>query len=223
MNKLSPEAASAYVAHCLRLNPMWETDQILATRAEAHGATEEFQSPYQRAAEEAERKTALRDRVYKLRDNVWKSPLDKLRNELADLSLEGESDLQAIAGRLRVIANARTQLPALTQDKRFDGDFFDCFKQVLSGGPRESAAMRERVAASFQDKALGRRGIRMIKLLQREVPELYELESDWLRSLRKKKQVAVVETKGETNGCLIWFVGFIIVKAIVGLILALGK
>lgn len=214
MSKLSPEAASAYVAHCLRLNPMWEAEAVLAARADAHGISADERSPHHRAAEEARRKTELRDRVYRLRDGVWTQPLDRLRRDLADLSLDGEPELQALAAKLRTIANNRAQLPALTQDKRFDGDFFDCFKQVLAGGPRESAAMREQVVSSFQDKVLRRRGMRMLKLMRREVPELCELEKDWLRSLGvKPKSIVPAKKEKEGNGCLWLFVIYVVAKA----------
>lgn len=227
MSKLAPEAAAAYAARCLRMNPMWEADEVLHARAEAHGVESAGAASAQRVREASEQSAQLRQRLYEIRDEVWKATPDKLNNSLAGLPLEGQPELQELAARLHVIVKTRSQLPALTQSKRFDGDFFDCFKQVLSGGPRESAAMRERVAASFQDKALRKRGARMIQLLRKETPELYALESEWLQWLPKQKgggsaRSVVVEgggDEGSSYGCLWWF----LIIAVIRILMALAR
>ncbi|QDV74237.1 hypothetical protein [Botrimarina mediterranea] len=174
------DAAVAHVARCLRLNPMWQADGVLASRAELHGVDAAKLNPYQAALDESARKQALRNKVYALRDEVWEAPIEEIRKKLNRLRLEGEPELAKLAVRLRVIVDAREELPRLTQHRDFNDDFFECFKQVLTGSVRQSAEMRERVAASFQDRRLKKRGVRMVTLLQREHPELAALEYEWL-------------------------------------------
>jgi hypothetical protein len=186
MSQPTTEAAVAHVARCLRLNPMWQADEVLASRAALHGVDVVKHNPYQAAIDESARKVALRNKVYKLRYQIWNEPADQLAKKLDRLRLEGEPELAKLADRLLVIVEARAKLPQLTQHRDFDGDFFECFKQVLTGSVRQSAEMRERVAASFKDHKLAKRGVRMIRLLQREAGELFELESEWLADLTRR-------------------------------------
>lgn len=208
MSQPVSEAAVAHVARCLRLNPMWQADEVLASRAALHGLDVAKQNPYQTAIDESARKVALRNKVYKLRYQIWNEPADQLAKKLDRLRLEGEPELAKLADRLRVIVDARINLPQLTQHRDFDVDFFECFKQVLTGSVRQSAEMRERVAASFQDRKLKNRGLRVIKLLRREVPELTTLEEAWLRLLKhpsgRRSGKVLVETDVE-NFSLLWF------------------
>lgn len=215
-NQPPQDAAVSHVVRCLRLNPMWQADEALASRAELHGVDVARHNPYQAALDESARKSALRNKVYNLRDEIWKAPLDELRKKLGRLRLEGEPELAKIADRLRVIIDARVKLPQLTQHRDFDGDFFECFKQVLTGSVRQSAEMREGVAASFQDRRLKKRGLRMIKLLRREAPELAAIEADWFQWLARQRGVSSLHafsaTRGDLsdswwwpNGYIIWF------------------
>jgi hypothetical protein len=208
---------------------MWQADQVLASRAELHGVDAATTNPQQAALDERARKSALRTKVYNLRDKVWTASRDELRERLGRLSLEGEPELAKLADRLRVIVESRARLPLLTEHRNFDGDFFECFKEVLTGSVRQSAEMRERVAASFQDRRLKKRGLRMIKLLRREVPELAVLERPWLEQLQRRKgTLRRGKNKGESEaipGLGGWFTGtwwawillYVLIKLLVGL------
>jgi hypothetical protein len=202
MSQPVSEAAVEHVARCLRLNPMWQADEVLASRAALHGVDVAKQNPYQAAIDESARKSALRNKVYKLRDMVWNSPPDELRKHLNRLRLEGEPELANLANRLQAIVDAREKLPQLTQRRDFDGDFFECFKQVLTGSVRQSAEMRERVAASFQDRKLRKRGQRMIKLMWKEAPELASLEAEWLRCLNLQRGRSALHSFSATQSDL---------------------
>lgn len=199
MSQPASEAAVAHVVRCLRLNPMWQADEVLASRAALHGVDVTKQNPYQAAIDASARKSALRNKVYKLRYQIWNEPTDQLARKLGNLRLEGEPELTKIAERLRVIVDARMKLPQLTQHRDFDGDFFECFKQVLTGSVRQNAEMRERVTASFQDRMLRKRGQRTIKLLRREAPELAALESDWLTRLSRQRGMSAVNSYSATR------------------------
>jgi hypothetical protein len=199
MSQPVSEAAVAHVARCLRLNPMWQADEVLASRAALHGVDVAKHNPYQAAIDESARKVALRNKVYKLRYQIWKEPADQLAKKLDRLRLEGEPELAKLAERLRVIVDARMNLPQLTQHRDFDVDFFECFKQVLTGSARQNAEMRERVAASFQDRKLRKRGQRTIKLLRRESPELAALEADWLTRLSRQRGMSAVDSYSATH------------------------
>lgn len=224
MSQTASAAAVSHVARCLRLNPMWQADEVLASRAALHGVDVAKQNLYQAAIDESARKSALRNKVYRLRDMVWEAPLEELHKHLGRLQLEGEPELAKLVNRLQAIVDARAKLPQLTQRRDFDCDFFECFKQVLTGSVRQSAEMRERVAASFQDRKLRKRGQRMIKLLRREVPELATLEEAWLRLLKhpsgRRSGKMLVETDVEAFNPL-WL--GLAISGIVGLFYFLAR
>ena len=189
---------------------MWQADEVLASRAELHGVDVAKQNPYQAAIDESARKSALRNKVYQLRDMVWKAPLEELRRRLGRLQIETEPGLAQLASRLSIIVEARAKLPQLTQRRDFDGDFFECFKQVLTGSSQQSAEMRERITASFQDRKLMKRGLRMIKLLRREVPELASIEADLFGRLSRQSRRGRLVVETGQGGSSNWWIALAI-------------
>ncbi|TWT98113.1 hypothetical protein Pla108_22700 [Botrimarina colliarenosi] len=202
MSTPTAEQAATHVVRCLRLNPMWQSDEVLASWAALHHVAPDQANSYQAALDEAARKSAQREKLNQLREKVWKAPLEELRRRLDRLPQFADPELAEIARRLRVIVEARNSLPQLTQHRDFDGDFFECFKQVLTGGVKQSAAMRERVAASCEDPVLRKRTKKMTKLLRREAPELTSLESDWFTLLNRQKHRSVAHERAGNRDSL---------------------
>lgn len=180
----------AYLQQQLALNPWDASDQIVATRARALRLK---QKPTAQPTDDtAERRQEIRDTLEAIRDAAFTADATKLQEKLSTLEVDDFPDLHAAADRLRVILAARCNLPALTQHRDFNAHFFDCFKQVLVAPARDTAVLRERVMASFRTRKLRRTGKKMIALLERETPELCELERTWLDSLTNQKPQVVL-------------------------------
>lgn len=174
-----------YVERALRTNPLEESAAIIRRRSRLLGLEG---GPTKQAAakpliEPGVQRQNLIKRIESLRAGFWTMQLGTLRESLAQLDAENFPDVEAVVRRLSTVAKHRDQIPRILGNKAFDADFFKIFKEVLISAPRDSAVMKERSLATFGDSKLRRRGTKMIKLIERELPYLYELESQWLKSL----------------------------------------
>jgi hypothetical protein len=208
MSSADPKAAAyeravQYLEQTLRLNPLNDGAMIIRRRsrllgleaapkaaaaaggsppnaAAAAGAGSARTGPVLDTAAARQKQLA---RIEDIRGRFWTTPLPMLKASLEKMSGDDFPDIQSVVKRLSVVAAHRDQIPRLTTDKAFDGDFFKVFKEVLVAAPRDCAIVKERTLAAFGDAKLRKRGTKMIGLIERELPYLYELESQWMKSL----------------------------------------
>jgi len=212
-----------YLKRSLQLNPLYESEKILRHRSRALGLTKSKSMPTR--SNLAAKRNRLQKEIIAIRADCWNQPVEPLLARLEELSLENQPDLQRTAVRLRVILTNRKKLPELAQHKHFDEKFLSCFKQILTLPPCELAIPREQVVASFRNRKLRRRGMKMLQLLECEVPELCQLEQDWLDSLKRQKvnrdlvvkassyeSVPVGNSKPGINWWLIWIIFIVVVN-----------
>ena len=181
-------AAAAYLTRTLQMNPLYEGKEIIALRGRALGLKRQ-QAPSVSKPDTGERRASALRKLEEVRRASWTASPDSLLSSLRSLDVDDLPDLRTAARRLEVLARNRPLIPPLTANKAFDGQFFDALKDILAGSPRETAVIREQVVASFRSGKLHKRGRRMVKLIQRELPEIYALEADWFDSLMRQKQV----------------------------------
>jgi hypothetical protein len=174
-----------YVERALVQNPLEESAAIIRRRSRLLGLEPAIARTSETATEAnpAVERQAVLKRIEAIRSTFWKAPLAELRASLAELKSQTLPDIQSAVGRLSVVASHRDQIPRLISDKAFDGDFLSVFKEVLIAAPRDSAVTKEKTLVAFGDRKIRRRGTKMIRLIERELPYLYELESQWLKSL----------------------------------------
>ncbi len=175
----------AYLKRSLQLNPLYESDQIIRHRSKALGLTQA--KNLLTSSSLAARRGRLLKKIDAIRADCWTEPVEPLLAKLEALKLDDQPDLLRTAERLEIILTNRQHLPPLAQHEDFDEKFLTCFKQILTLPPRELAIPREKVVASFRNRKLRKRGMKMIELLEQEVPELCLLEQDWLDSLKRQK------------------------------------
>jgi hypothetical protein len=201
------ERAVQYLEQTLRLNPLNDGAMIIRRRsrllgleaapvkaaaaaggsapnaAAAAGAGSARKGPVLDTAAARQKQLA---RIEDIRGRFWTTPLPMLKASLEKMSGDDFPDIQSVVKRLSVVAAHRDQIPRLTTDKAFDGDFLKVFKEVLVAAPRDCAIVKERTLAAFGDAKLRKRGTKMIGLIERELPYLYELESQWMKSLTRQ-------------------------------------
>lgn len=184
-SEASKQRAVDYLKRSLQLNPLYESEKIVRYRSQALGLSKP------KTASAKAISSNLRARIIQGIDRVraacWTEPVEPLIEKLQKLTLDEHPDLKRTADRLLVILTTRRKLPELASHKHFDEKFLNCFKQILTLPPRELAIPREQVIASFRNKKLRKRGMRMIALLEKEVPKLCQLEQEWLSSLKRQK------------------------------------
>lgn len=172
-----------YVEQALRTNPLEESAAIIRRRSRLLGLETHAIAEAKPPVDPAVQRQKLIKRIESLRAGFWSMDLGALRDSIANLDANDFPDVEAVVRRLAIVAKHRDQLPRILGNKAFDGDFFKVFKEVLIAAPRDSAIVKEQALVAFCTRKLRRRGSKMIKLIERELPHLYELESQWLKSL----------------------------------------
>ncbi len=220
MGKASPQVVD-YLTRQLARNPIHESSDIVAARARAF----KLNAKASRAANTppAGQRQQVRDQLEAIRKQCFSAHLPQLIGQLDQLKLDEYPDLAALGKRLRVILDSRAKLPALSQNPRFDGDFFSCLKQVLVSPSRDVSVLREQVLSSFRHRRNRKRGQAMIRMIKEEVPELYALEAAWFDSLIHYKankhfgataQRSQSSQNQESSGGIPWWVVALVVFAL---------
>ncbi|WP_010584695.1 hypothetical protein [Schlesneria paludicola] len=174
-----------YLTRALCLNPVFQAGEIVELRnkylglkalpsaSQMDGDSEEFE----------ERRAAAARIIERVREHFWQMPLDSLRSKLAGLKLKAFPDLKHAATRLSITAASRDTFPDLVRHKDFDSSLFTALKTVLVSSPRDVVSVKEKFRKRLRDRQNRGQAIRMVRLLKSRVPDVYELEQDWLESI----------------------------------------
>ena len=218
-----------YVAKILQLNPVERSGDIVRLRSRALGLVLKT-SAKSAAVEPAPvdprvQRQEISKAIESIRANFWTTSLPELKESLSRIRAQEFPDLQSSVQRLSVVAAHRGQLPRLTSEKGFDSNFFKVFRDVLVASQRESAINREKMLAQCGKRKTRRRVTKMIDLIRRELPAVYELEADWLESLTRQRNSTVSVRKSDddkwermerTNGIpwWVWVLGLLLLRGI---------
>jgi hypothetical protein len=221
----------AYLVEALQSNPMEQGAAIIDRRSRLLGL-QQVRSPgaetYGALGQRQRRQATLR-RLEQVRANFWVMPLDALQRELAELKSEFP-DLRAAVDRLNVVAAQRAELPKIVDHRHFDSHFFSVFKEVLVSPPKEVALAKERLLVAFANSKNRRRGTKMIRLVKRQLPAVYELEATWMELLVKQRpRYKKVEYASRINqsggdfafGGTTWFV-MVLIAVVISVIIAMS-
>lgn len=175
---------SEYLRKVLQLNPLQRAEEILALRNRFRGIC----SPAaERAAAERdprELRQQAQDGLQQVREHFWKEKLSTLQQTLDALPLKDFPDLRKAGQRLKVMAQHRQDFPALAEEPGFDPNLFGRLKQILVLPPRDAGPLKEAVQESFAEPRARKQALKMLALLERELPPVYKLEADWFDLLR---------------------------------------
>lgn len=219
MSSASPQVVE-YLLRQLSRNPIHESAEIIAMRAQAF-ELKATAPPAVPSASPAGQRQQVKAQLDNIRNQCFSAPIDPLINQLGQLPLADYPDLAALGKRLQVILESRSKLPALSANKRFDGDFFRCLKKVLVSPSRDVSVLREQVLSSFRQRKIRLRGQAMVRLIRDELPELYAMEADWLGSLLKYRlgnYSAVITAGSGNNSDSVAIAGWLAVVITAGLI-----
>jgi hypothetical protein len=183
-----------YVERALLTNPLEESAAIIRRRnrllgleptpASATPAAKQAQTP---AVDPAVKRQHLLKRIETIRAGFWSMDLTSLRGQIDALDAGDFPDVDAVVRRLATVAKHRDQIPRILGNKAFDPDFFKIFKEVIIASPRDSAIVKEKALVAFGERKLRNRGTKMIKLMEKELPHYYHLETQWLKSLMAQR------------------------------------
>ncbi|MFM9963129.1 MAG: hypothetical protein ACKV2Q_18130 [Planctomycetaceae bacterium] len=179
-----------YLASVLPLNPIFQAEEILAARDRFLGrstataaASDRWQLQEQRAV--------LQARIDELRQQFWTAKPKELREALESLSVDQYPDLLLAVERLQAAFRVRADFPKLAQHAHCDEELFEQLKEIAVAAPREAGRSKHTFfLRTWSNLALHNRCRKMITMLRREFPDLYELEREWLQQFEKTKPIA---------------------------------
>ena len=224
----SRDRANSYLEQMLSMNPMVAGEEIVCTRAKAlklqppagpaipHD-TEQLQS----------RRREFLQRLADTREKFWSLTPEKLQVRLNRLDVGPYPDLAATVARLRTVASHRPDLARLYDRAELNRDFLNAFRQVLVAPSRDVAILKEQLLSKFRNRAFRKAGRRMVKILEQELPAIYELEADWLETLYRQKvelpeiiissgsrDTSLTEKASGASPWVVWVVLFILFQII---------
>jgi hypothetical protein len=177
-----------YMVRLLQMNPVQECEAIVGARSTELGQTKKSDLADASAAGQAKTdRQNLLARLDELRTEFWTLPLETLQARLTELDTHGYADVSAAVARLRIVAAHREDFPKLAEKLGFDRYIVDSLKDILTKSPREVATLKEHELATIANGAHRGRGRHFVRLVKRELPEIYKLEADWFNALFRQK------------------------------------
>lgn len=219
---MSPRAVE-YLKQVLTLNPLAEAETILDRRHRFLGIA--VRQPLTRTADEgksSEQRAIARRVIDEVRTKFWNMPLESLRSQLDAVDFRPFPELKMAADRLRLVATFRPDFPRLAQHPKTHLSLFGFFKNAVVLPPREAGAYKERCLQNLSASDALKVCQKMVRMMQKEFPDLYQLEPDWLGQVLKLKRArgdVYVRSGGESigfsvPGWLIWVIACIIIRII---------
>ncbi len=227
MNSPTPRTdaeRSAYLRTVLQMNPLQRAEEILALRDRYRRIKTPTASTVTEVDTRELRQQAV-DGLQQVREQFWKERLTVLQQTLDALPLKPFPDLRKAAQRLKVLASHRQDFPGLAESPGFDPDLFSRLKQILVVSPREAGPLKEAVQESFAEAGARKRALKMLALLERELPEIYKLEEDWFDLLRRERASRWVRRpleQGQSSGTsplrYVWFLIPVVVSVVLAVL-----
>lgn len=207
----------------LSLNPTSDASLMSQMRLEYCGLK---QVAPRRAAEDpvanSKRREAIEKQLESIRSQFWKLPGPKIRECLDAMHIRDFPELKAGADRLKLLSMHRESIQELGKHRKRETNLYNTFRRLVMLPPRQAGEVKERYLRAFSHSTVRNNVFFMIKMMEKEYPELYALEADWFRQITKiKKRSAPVTASdnyssngGAIPGWMIW-VGVMILLRII--------
>ncbi|WP_339731054.1 hypothetical protein [uncultured Gimesia sp.] len=185
----SPE--TEYVDRILDLNPLEQSTEILAQRhaflhPQAHSA-----QIFDTHSDHFERREQAVQQIQSLRNVFWSLKQPMLLQQLEQIDVTEFPDLALGLSRLRMIAELKDSFQRLKQHHACFDEFYEPFCSLVVAPPGTADELRTTLLeASRRESAdfdfVGPEDYdRAASIIQREFPELYQLETYWLNQIAR--------------------------------------
>lgn len=228
MTEYTASQKRKYLARVLRMNPVNQSDQIIKLRNRLLGKNS---SESDLLADQA-RMTKIRDRVAKqideIRNQMWRLHPSRLTEMLNAIDASQLPEMKNAVTRLQTVIDSHSNIQQLSQHHSQHINFVNTFKRVIMLPPRESGALKESYLRQIVVSPELKQIQRSVISLQREFPQLYSMEADWLSQIQnmKGRATSLEQSNGNAGGdselqipgWLIW-VGFVVIFRIIAAII----
>jgi|GEM_PF-6455411 len=181
---LSPENRLNYLLDVLGCDPAQDAPRILELRRNYLGRVARQPTVVDTASGviRSQRAQTL-EVVEHLRENFWTMTTEELSTAFANIDARPFPDLQRVVERLTLLARHRPAMARLPGLKGFNEPLFSALKRIRVSPGRVAEGIRLRHQRDMEEELEWGATQRMIRVLQREVPEIYDLERLWLERL----------------------------------------
>ncbi len=182
------ERALRYVEAALKRNPATQAADILEIRDRFLGQRRAASSSENRVDMEELRESQMAS-IESIRAQFWTMDLKDVRLRLSELDSTPFPDLKLAVRRLRTVADHRHLFPSLVESSFLVPGLFKAFREALVSPPAEAAQLRQDATYRIRDVKPVRQ---FAKTVRKTMPEVFELEGDWMNMLLRMKPVKTV-------------------------------
>ncbi|MDB4802492.1 hypothetical protein OAH05_01050 [bacterium] len=213
----------AYLQRVLKMNPLSDAEHVMALRNRYHRVPKESQTDSVQSKNVSyEQREEVAGVISRIRNSFWKTELDVIQQRLQGLPLKDFPDLKNAATRLLILAENRTLFAQLAANDKFNRGFLNSLKEILVISQKEAAEIKDGVLQKLSVAARAKHVRRSIKILEKEAPDIYDLEYEWFEILKavkpyqaaKASQVQYSQSESSDGGWgwTIWIVVIIVLK-----------
>ena len=211
-----------YLALVLRMNPVQQSDQIIKLRNRMLGK----QSTESDLLVDQAKLTKLRERVSgqidEIRNQMWRQQPDRLMEMLNTIDASQLPEMKNTIVRLHSVIQNHAGIQQLSQHSSQNINLTNTFKRVIMLPPKEAGGLKESYLRQIVVSPELKKIKRSVNSLQREFPQLYAMEADWLGQIQTMtgRRGSVSSGGGGSDfelpipGWLIWIAFVIIFRVI---------
>ena len=182
------ERALRYVEAVLKRNPATQSPEILEIRDRFLGQKRAASAQASKVDLEELRESQL-EAIDHIRREFWTSDVKALRDRLTELDSTPFPDVRLAVRRLRTVADHRHLFPELVKAGSQVPNVFKAFREALVSPPVEAAGWRQEATYRIRDVKSART---FAKTVRKVMPEVFELEADWMNMLLRMKPIKTV-------------------------------
>jgi hypothetical protein len=167
-----------YLVRTLQLNPALQGEEIIRSRMEMLGLTNLTPVKDAAVSDGVRDRRECMDLLKDARASFWTLSTEELTSRLAELEQMDFPDIRLAARRLETVLQHREEVSRIFEGS--DRVYVDSIKRVLTASRGEANAAKQDALATFNGWSSRRKGRRALKRLKGELPEVYQLDRDWL-------------------------------------------
>lgn len=176
-----------YACRALQMNPATEPQQIVRLRQLALDANRMNRASADNQAAPPVSIAAIRRRFEQIRTEFWHLETADFIAQLDSLAADKFPVLSANVKRAKQLADVKSQFLKFTSETECNVNFIETFKQLFTLPPRLAGHAKEKYLRSLTTKPELKSVKKTISIIEQEHPDLYAIESDWLRQIQCKK------------------------------------
>lgn len=222
-DKPNPHKGQAYLAQVLRLNPVFQSDEILKLRNQFLGVVSKEQQALTDRYQKQQLRQKATDRLKRVRAQMWTQSPEKLASMIQSIDVRQLPDMRGAVERLKTVVKHHADFQALSQHPLQHINLTNTLKRAVMLPPKEAGSLKESYLRKIVEQSDLKDIQEMVAMMETQYPALHALESDWLgeisRLSRRKKRALTSDESPEAYqpgvpGWVLWLVFVIVIRVL---------